>query len=70
MRCRKRSWIGSCFSFMSIIPNLAEERRIARETTGAPPAPLAKLITGEQVMHFQEVVQRVPVPDHIYDTAT
>ena len=51
-------------------PDLAEERRIARETTGAPPAPLAKLITGEQVMAFQEIVQRVPVPDHIYDTAT
>ena len=50
-------------------PDKAEERRIARETTGAPPPPLAKLITGEQVMHFQNVVQRVPVPDHIYDTA-
>jgi MoxR-like ATPase len=50
-------------------PSLLEERRIARETTGAPPAELRKLITGEQVISFQEVVQRVPVPDHIYDTA-
>ncbi len=50
-------------------PSLGEEQRIARETTGAPPPPLAKLIRGEQVMAFQEVVQRVPVPDHIYDTA-
>jgi MoxR-like ATPase len=46
-----------------------EERRIARETTGAAPPQLKKLITGEQVIAFQEVVQRVPVPDHIYDTA-
>ena len=50
-------------------PDLGEERRIARETTGAPPAPLEKLITGQQLIDFQEVVQRVPVPDHIYDTA-
>jgi len=50
-------------------PDQTEERRIARETTGAPPAPLQKLINGDEVMRFQEVVQRVPVPDHIYDTA-
>src|SRR5689334_12496475 len=50
-------------------PSKVEERRIARETTGASPEPLAKLITGEQVLRFQEVVQRVPAPDHIYDTA-
>jgi MoxR-like ATPase len=51
-------------------PGLEEERRIARETTGAAPPPLSKLIDGEQVMAFQEVVQRVPVPDHIYNIAT
>src|ERR1044071_876276 len=43
-------------------PTKTDERRIARETTGASPAPLAKLITGEQVLRFQEVVQRVPAP--------
>jgi MoxR-like ATPase len=50
-------------------PSMLEERRIARETTGAMPPQLQKLITGEQVTAFQEVVQRVPVPDHIYDAA-
>jgi MoxR-like ATPase len=50
-------------------PSKVEERRIARETTAGAPEPLAKLITGEQVLRFQEVVQRVPAPDHIYDTA-
>ncbi len=50
-------------------PSMLEERRIARETTGGPPAELRKLINAEEVLHFQEVVQRVPVPDHIYDTA-
>ena len=50
-------------------PSLEEERQIARTTTGAAPAALAKLITGEQVIAFQQLIQRVPVPDHIYDTA-
>lgn len=59
------------FMFFILVdyPNLGEERRIARETTGVPPAPLRKLITGEQLIEFQDVVQRVPVPDHIYDAA-
>ena len=49
-------------------PSLVEERRIARETTGtAAPAP-TKLISGETVLAYQELVRRVPVPDHIYDT--
>jgi MoxR-like ATPase len=50
-------------------PSAAEEGRIARETTGGAPATLTKLINGPEVLRFQEIVQRVPVPDHIYDTA-
>ena len=50
-------------------PTRDEERRIGRETTGAPPPTLTKLMTAEQALSFQEVVQRVPVPDHIYDAA-
>jgi MoxR-like ATPase len=50
-------------------PDRDEERRIARETTGAPPPLLSKLIDGNQITAFQEIVQRVPVPDHIYDLA-
>jgi MoxR-like ATPase len=49
-------------------PSLKEERRIARETTGNAPATPQKLISGEQVIAFQKLVRRVPVPDHIYDT--
>jgi MoxR-like ATPase len=48
-------------------PSLDEERRIARETTGAGGAKLNRLVDGEKVMAFQELVKRVPVPDHIYD---
>jgi MoxR-like ATPase len=48
-------------------PTLEEERRIARETTGAAQAQLTKKVDGERVIAFQNLVQRVPVPDHIYN---
>ncbi|MCG3150694.1 MAG: hypothetical protein PCFJNLEI_04185 [Verrucomicrobiae bacterium] len=50
-------------------PGEAEEKRIARETTGATISQLRKLITGPEVTAFQELVRRMPVPDHVYDYA-
>ncbi len=50
-------------------PNTDEEKRIARETTGSAVASLKKLISGDQVIAMQELVRRVPVPDHVYDYA-
>ena len=59
------------FMFFILVdyPTLGEERRIARETTGGPPPMLGKLMDGEQVIAYEQIVQRVPVPDHIYDAA-
>ena len=50
-------------------PNRDEERRIARETTGAATREITPQVTGEQILKYQELVERVPVPDHIYDLA-
>ena len=50
-------------------PSEDEERRIARETTGAAKKKLDAVLTGEQVIAYQELVRRMPVPDHIYDYA-
>ncbi len=50
-------------------PTEADELRIAKETTGGDPSSLEKLLDGIEVLGFQELVQRVPVPDHIYETA-
>jgi len=50
-------------------PSAAEEKRIARETTGVDKEPLNALLTGEEVLKFQSLVRRVPIPDHIYDYA-
>jgi len=50
-------------------PSAAEEKRIAEETTGVAKAALNALIDGEKIIAFQQLVRRVPVPDHLYDYA-
>ena len=50
-------------------PTLDEERRIARETTGAATREITPQVSGAQIMKYQELVERVPAPDHIYDLA-
>jgi MoxR-like ATPase len=50
-------------------PSAEEEKRIARETTGAAKGALNKLLNGEKILAFQSLVRRVPVPEHIYDYA-
>lgn len=50
-------------------PSEEEEKRIARETTGIPKEKIQSVITGDQVIAYQDLVRRMPVPDHIYDYA-
>jgi MoxR-like ATPase len=50
-------------------PSRSEEIEIARTTTGADFSSLDHIIDGEKVIKFQELVRRVPVPDHIYEFA-
>ena len=50
-------------------PSPEEELRIARETTGGEQPVLEKVISGEELMRFQSLVRRVPVPDHLYEYA-
>ena len=50
-------------------PSRLEEIEIARTTTGQALGKLSKLLNGEQVLKFQELVRRVPVPEHIYEFA-
>ena len=45
----------------------AEEIEIARTTTGSEVPALDKLVNGEEVLAFQDLVRRVPVPEHIYE---
>jgi MoxR-like ATPase len=50
-------------------PNEEEEIQIAKTTTGDDAVKLAPVMTGQEIMDFQKLVRRVPVPDHIYTYA-
>ncbi|MEZ6095824.1 MAG: AAA family ATPase [Pirellulaceae bacterium] len=48
-------------------PSREEEIMIARSTTGGNLPRLEHILTGDEVSHFQSLVRRVPVPDHVYE---
>ena len=50
-------------------PSFAEEVMIVRNTTGAKVAELSKVMTGEDILYFQDLVRRVPVPDNVLEYA-
>jgi len=50
-------------------PSAEEEKRIARETTGSASPALNHLLDGKKVIAFQQLVRRVPVPEHLYEYA-
>lgn len=50
-------------------PSADEEKRIARETTGTVRQTLNHLLDGQKVLAFQQLVRRVPVPEHLYEYA-
>ena len=50
-------------------PSPSEEKEIARSTTGTSRPVLHHLLDGAKVIAFQQLVRRVPVPDHLYDYA-
>ncbi len=50
-------------------PSSAEEKEIARATTGTARQVLNHLLDGEKVIAFQQLVRRVPVPEHLFDYA-
>ncbi len=50
-------------------PSRAEEIAIARSTTGLALPRLDHVLTGEKVLAYQDLVRRVPVPDHLYEFA-
>jgi MoxR-like ATPase len=51
-------------------PSEEEEVMIARTTTGDTLPPLDHVLSAAEIIEFQHLVRRVPVPDHIYQFAT
>jgi MoxR-like ATPase len=50
-------------------PSETEEIQIARTTTGDALPSLSHLLTAAQIIEHQNLVRRVPVPDHVYAQA-
>ena len=50
-------------------PDEAEEVRIARLTTGEELPTLTNVLDGSKVLAMQQLVRRLPVPDHVYSYA-
>jgi MoxR-like ATPase len=50
-------------------PSFNEELTIVKNTTGAGDTTLSKVITAEDILYFQQLVRRVPVPDNVLEYA-
>jgi len=50
-------------------PSFAEEVMIVRNTTGAKINELSKVMSGEDILYFQDLVRRVPAPDNVLEYA-
>ena len=48
-------------------PNAAEELAIAKNTTGSASESLQKIVNASDVIRFQELIRRLPVPEHLYE---
>jgi MoxR-like ATPase len=59
------------FMFMITLdyPSFSEEVTIVRNTTGAAHPHLPKVLGGEEILQFQELIRRVPVPDNVLEYA-
>ena len=50
-------------------PDPGEEAEIVRVTTSAQKAAATPILSGEEIVHLQQLVRKVPVADHIIDYA-
>lgn len=50
-------------------PSLEEEVAIVRNTTGEQNVELPKVMTGEEITAYQQLIRRVPVPDNVLEYA-
>ncbi|NCX95869.1 MAG: AAA family ATPase [Chitinophagia bacterium] len=59
------------FMFMITLdyPNFEEEVTIVRNTTGVAMEELPKIMSAEDILHYQDLVRRVPVADNVLEYA-
>lgn len=57
------------FNIIVDYPSEEEEREIIRRVTSPNSAKISAIMTGEEIIHLQNIVKRVPVGDHVIDFA-
>jgi MoxR-like ATPase len=50
-------------------PTFQEELAVVKNTTSDNASSLRKVMTGEEILYFQQLVRRVPVPDNVMEYA-
>jgi MoxR-like ATPase len=57
------------FNLMLDYPSYDEEVAIVKNTTVGKELEVEPVLTPEEIVYFQQLVRRVPVPDHVYEYA-
>ena len=57
------------FNMVLDYPSAEEEINIVKATTSSSSATVSNILSGEEIIAFQELVKRVPVADNVYEYA-
>lgn len=57
------------FNVMLDYPSVEEEIQVVKNTTSAYNPELAKVISGEEIIYFQQLIRRIPIPDNVLNYA-
>lgn len=57
------------FNVMLDYPKFDEEIKVVKNTTSDYNPPLEKIISGEEIVFFQQLIRRIPVPDNVLNYA-
>lgn len=57
------------FNVMLDYPTLQEEIQVVKNTTSDSQPTLEKVIAGEQIIYFQHLIRRMPIPDNVLNYA-
>ena len=57
------------FNIPLTYPSYEEEIRVVKETTSTAVAELSNILTGEQILYFQNLIRKIPVNDNVLEYA-
>ncbi len=57
------------FNILLTYPSFKDEVEVVKSTTSAEPKRVDKILTGEEISYFQQLVRRVPIADNVVEYA-